>query len=47
LYGRKDIKPYRSLEEVAGDPDVDLVDLTLPIDVMPGAINFFSRPGST
>jgi predicted dehydrogenase len=45
LYGRKDIKPYRSLEEVAGDPDVDLVDLTLPIDVMPGAIKLFLAAG--
>src|SRR5271154_2099900 len=45
LYGRKDIKHYRSLEDVAGDPDVDLVDLTLPIDVMPGAIKLFLAAG--
>src|ERR1700727_3664745 len=45
LYGRKDIRHYRSLEDVAGDPDVDLVDLTLPIDVMPGAIKLFLAAG--
>jgi L-gulono-1,4-lactone dehydrogenase len=45
LYGRKDIKHYRSLEEVAEDPDVDLVDLVLPIDVMPDAIKLFLGAG--
>ena len=45
LYARQDIKHYRSLEEVAEDPDVDLVDLTLPIEVMPGAIKLFLSAG--
>jgi predicted dehydrogenase/FAD/FMN-containing dehydrogenase len=45
LYARQDLKPYRSLEEVAADPDVDLVDLTLPIEVMPGAIKLFLSAG--
>jgi L-gulono-1,4-lactone dehydrogenase len=45
LYGRKDIKHYLSLEEVAEDPDVDLVDLVLPIDVMPDAIKLFLGAG--
>ncbi len=45
LYGRKDLKHYRSLEDVAQDPDVDLVDLTLPIEVMPGAIKVFLSAG--
>ena len=45
LYARQDLKHYLSLEEVAADPDVDLVDLTLPIDVMPGAIKLFLSAG--
>jgi L-gulono-1,4-lactone dehydrogenase len=45
LYGRQDLKHYLSLEDVAQDPDVDLVDLTLPIDVMPGAIKLFLSAG--
>jgi predicted dehydrogenase/FAD/FMN-containing dehydrogenase len=45
LYARQDLTHYRSLEEVAEDPDVDLVDLTLPIDVMPGAIKLFLSAG--
>ena len=45
LYGRKDIKRYRSLEEVAGDPDVDLVDLSLPIYLMPDAIKLSLAAG--
>ena len=45
LYARQDLKPYRSLEDVAQDPDVDLVDLTLPIEVMPGAIKLFLSAG--
>ena len=45
LYGRPDLKPYLSLEDVAEDPDVDLVDLTLPIDVMPDAIKLFLSAG--
>jgi predicted dehydrogenase/FAD/FMN-containing dehydrogenase len=45
LYARQDLKHYLSLEEVAKDPDVDLVDLTLPIDVMPGAIKLFLSAG--
>jgi L-gulono-1,4-lactone dehydrogenase len=45
LYGRKDIKRYRSLEEAADDPDVDLVDLVLPIDAMPDAIRLFLSAG--
>ena len=45
LYPRQDLKHYLSLEEVAADPDVDLVDLTLPIDVMPGAIKLFLSAG--
>jgi predicted dehydrogenase len=45
LYARQDLKHYRSLEDVAADPDVDLVDLTLPIDVMPGAIKLFLSAG--
>ena len=35
LFVRQDLKHYLSLEQVAQDPDVDLVDLTLPIEVMP------------
>jgi predicted dehydrogenase len=34
-----------SLDEVAQDPGVDLVDLTLPIDVMPDAIKLFLAAG--
>jgi predicted dehydrogenase/FAD/FMN-containing dehydrogenase len=45
LYGRQDLKHYLSLEAVAEDPDVDLVDLTLPIDVMPDAIKLFLAAG--
>ena len=45
LYGRQDLKYYSSLEEVAEDPDVDLVDLTLPIEVMPDAIKLFLSAG--
>ena len=45
LYARQDLKHYLSLEDVAQDPDVDLVDLTLPIDVMPGAIKLFLSAG--
>jgi predicted dehydrogenase/FAD/FMN-containing dehydrogenase len=45
LYGRQDLRHYRSTEEVAEDPDVDLVDLTLPIEVMPGAIKLFLSAG--
>ncbi|HWY80521.1 MAG TPA: FAD-binding protein [Roseiarcus sp.] len=45
LYGRQDLKHYLSLEDVAQDPDVDLVDLTLPIEVMPGAIKLFLSAG--
>ena len=45
LYGRPDLKPYLSLEDVAEDPDVDLVDLTLPIAVMPDAIKLFLSAG--
>ncbi len=44
-YARQDLKHYLSLEEVAEDPDVDLVDLTLPIDIMPGAIKLFLSAG--
>ena len=42
---RARLKHYRSLEEVAEDPDVDLVDLTLPIEVMPAAIKLFLSLG--
>jgi L-gulono-1,4-lactone dehydrogenase len=45
LYGRADIKHYLSLDEVAEDPGVDLVDLTLPIDVMPDGIKLFLAAG--
>ena len=45
LYGRQDLKYYVSIEDVAQDPDVDLVDLTLPIDIMPGAIKLFLSAG--
>jgi predicted dehydrogenase/FAD/FMN-containing dehydrogenase len=45
LYARQDLKHYLSLEEVAEDPDVDLVDLTLPIEVMPDAIKLFLSAG--
>ena len=45
LYARQDLEHYLSLEEVAADPDVDLVDLTLPIEVMPGAIKLFLSAG--
>jgi L-gulono-1,4-lactone dehydrogenase len=45
LYGRPDLKHYLSLEDVAQDRDVDLVDLTLPIEVMPGAIKLFLSAG--
>ncbi len=45
LYSRQDLKHYLSLAEVAGDPGVDLVDLTLPIDVMPDAIKLFLAAG--
>jgi L-gulono-1,4-lactone dehydrogenase len=45
LYARQDLKHYLSLEEVAEDPDVDLVDLTLPIEVMPAAIKLFLSAG--
>jgi predicted dehydrogenase len=41
LYSRQNLKHYLSLDEVAKDPKVDLVDLTLPIDVMPDAIKLF------
>jgi L-gulono-1,4-lactone dehydrogenase len=45
LYGRPDLKRYLSLEHVAQDLDVDLVDLTLPIEVMPAAIKLFLSAG--
>jgi predicted dehydrogenase len=45
LYAREDLKHYLSLEEVAEDPNVDLVDLTLPIDVMRDAIKLFLTAG--
>jgi L-gulono-1,4-lactone dehydrogenase len=45
LYGRTDIKHYRSLKEVAEDEDVDLVDLLLPIEAMPDAIKLFLNSG--
>ena len=45
LYARQALKHYLSLDEVAADPDVDLVDLTLPIEVMPGAIKLFLSAG--
>jgi predicted dehydrogenase/FAD/FMN-containing dehydrogenase len=45
LYARQDLKHYRSLEDVAADPDVDLVDLTLPIEIMPDAIKLFLSAG--
>ena len=41
LYSRQNLKHYLSLDEVAEDPDVDLVDLVLPIGVMPDAIELF------
>jgi L-gulono-1,4-lactone dehydrogenase len=45
LYARQDLKHYQSLEDVAEDPDVDLADLTLPIEIMPGAIKLFLSAG--
>ena len=45
LYARQDLKHYLSLEEVAEDREVDLVDLTLPIDIMPDAIKLFLSAG--
>ena len=45
LYSRQDLKHYLSLEDVAQDPDVDLVDLTLPIEIMPDAIKLFLSAG--
>jgi L-gulono-1,4-lactone dehydrogenase len=45
LYARGDLKHYLSLEQVAQDPDVDLVDLTLPIEAMPDAIKLFLSAG--
>jgi predicted dehydrogenase len=42
---RQDLKHYLSLEDVAEDPDVDLVDLTLPIEIMPDAIRLFLSAG--
>jgi L-gulono-1,4-lactone dehydrogenase len=45
MYGRTNIKRCRSLEEVAEDPDVDLVDLLLPIETMPFVIKLFLAAG--
>ncbi len=45
LYARQDLKHYLSLEDVAQDPEVDLVDLTLPIEVMPAAVKLFLSAG--
>ncbi len=45
LFARQDLKHFLSLEQVAQDPDVDLVDLTLPIEVMPEAIKLFLSAG--
>ncbi len=45
LYSRQDLKHYLSLDEVAEDPDVDLVDLVLPIGIMPDAIKLFLSAG--
>ncbi len=45
LYARADLKRYHSLKDVAADPEVDLVDLVLPIEVMPDAIKLSLSAG--
>jgi L-gulono-1,4-lactone dehydrogenase len=45
LYARQDLKHYLSLDDVAEDPGVDLVDLVLPIGAMPDAIKLFLSAG--
>ena len=45
LYVRGGLKRYCLLEEVAADAEVDLVDLVLPIEVMPDAIKLFLSAG--
>ena len=45
LYARADLKRYQSLKDVAADPEVDLVDLVLPIEIMPDAIKLFLSAG--
>ncbi len=45
LYAQAGLKHYRSLEEVAADLEVDLVDLVLPIEVMPEAVKLFLSAG--
>jgi len=45
LYARQDLKHYLSLDDVAEDPGVDLVDLVLPIGAMPDAIRLFLSAG--
>lgn len=45
IYAPNDVKDYRSIEDVASDFDVDMVDLVLPIDVMPEAIKLFLVAG--
>ncbi len=38
LLGRTDLKLYRELSQLLADPDVDAVDLVLPIPLMPDAV---------
>ena len=45
LYARADLKRYQSLKDVAADPEVDLVDLVLPIEITPDAIKLFLSAG--
>ena len=44
-YGGKSLKQYTSLDALLADPEIDVVDLTLPITTMPDAIRASLRAG--
>jgi L-gulono-1,4-lactone dehydrogenase len=43
--GPRTLKQYRTMEAAFADPDIDIVDLVLPIGLMPGAIRAALRAG--
>jgi len=45
LFGARALKFYQQLEAVLADPDIDIVDLVLPIGTMPQAIGAALRAG--
>lgn len=45
LFGPRLLRKYRTMEDTFADPEVDIVDLVLPIGLMPGAIRGALRAG--